>query len=895
MKKIILYLTSLVLVLGLLVSTMFIFIEPIVEFAAPKIALSYGLEIDTLQVERISTGGLLIARLEGKYAQHEMSVNISLQNLLLNIAARNGIQFAVKDIQLDDLSLEIKSYAADTKLVRQEPTLIEIIEGLPDISFSIHNLFVAYQINHSKTVTATGRMQLDEDLFAFQGQVKTPEAPASVVHLDISRGGNLSFNAATLNQQDSLVDWQGGWGIDGSQLWLTAHGGTSFTVIQQYLNGIIDDVPLTFMQDDSEMKLVVQIDLNETMSSLPESLRFELSLDSQAKLKIHIGKLEAIDLALKMDCATNSRQRVRCVFERPVEIRMKLQEPQKTIRQYFASDVRTFDLEIDPAEDFVFEMQIEQGNQLTVSGAVQASIKAEALPLSLRVELTETYGDYTDSMFFQSACKIALHAEDLVSPATVDSVNADMQGYVDFDGHQITLLADNNTQLSLNKIVYQDVNINQLAVALSQPVKIAYVMSNNGLSVNDMFMTITPARVNINDRSIRTSAGHVELGDIEYVNKDWRARMNTRLDKLVFSQQGIQLELFDINNLFSVKQDHLSLQGSLLLGDEQVLLEYEGLYHLVDLAGQFKLALNAFPLTKSQLAKQLIKTSGLPMQVKSGDVEMNADLRWGPTINDGMSSRVYLQLNNVEGYYAQNSFTGLNANIAVDGWKSWSLSKPVSLHLDEFNIGFPVTDISIDIAQVKKPLNARALIAVNQFSAQALDGSVLAKDVEIDFNREVNEFRVYLFNLSLEKLLELNQTQDLIVNGVFNGELPIKLEDDRLSIKDGWLKVDDRGGVIKYSRIKDVLKGDPNVELLATLLDNFHYETLNAELNMQPDGETVLATTIVGKNPNLETGGAVSFNPNIELNLLKMLYNLRLLSRVAEEVTNQVIESEALQ
>ena len=89
-----------------------------------------------------------------------------------------------------------------------------------------------------------------------------------------------------------------------------------------------------------------------------------------------------------------------------------------------------------------------------------------------------------------------------------------------------------------------------------------------------------------------------------------------------------------------------------------------------------------------------------------------------------------IELEDIDGDYAQNVFTGLNASLALSGWDDWVLTQPISLHLDEFNIGFPVTNISLEVAEVKKPTHAKASVRVDEFSAQALDGSVLAKDID---------------------------------------------------------------------------------------------------------------------------------------------------------------------
>ena len=142
--------------------------------------------------------------------------------------------------------------------------------------------------------------------------------------------------------------------------------------------------------------------------------------------------------------------------------------------------------------------------------------------------------------------------------------------------------------------------------------------------------------------------------------------------------------------------------------------------------------------------------------------------------------------------------------------------------------------------------------------------------------------------MSLEQLLALNQTEDLIASGRFDGELPIRIQSKEFSIHAGWLKADEQGGIIKYDRIDEVLVGNQNLKLVADLLKDFRYNEMSAQIELRPDGNILLATKLYGRSPNSEFNKQVNLNFNIEFNLWKFLESARLLTRIDQDISQQI-------
>lgn len=894
MKKFILFLLGLFSVLILMMSALVFFPGPLVEYIAPKIADRYGVQINTLQIENVSLDKLVISSLDVNYSQENMAAKITAQDVSLELSITRAVQSIVKDIQIDELNVEVQSISAQADQVDEDQVLSELLPEFPFIFANIRALNLSYFLDEKNLANVQGGAKLQKDNFIFSGQVISPNLPASWVDTDISKQGEFSLKIREGDTQNYIINWHGNIARKNNRLLISTSGDTSVKDIQKYLHALDFVAPVNVINDESVVGVDIEVDLDQTLANFQQSLLMNVYLKTKIHLDIAKNNLDNIQLDIEIDCSLNAMRAVDCLLDQPISAVVILDDSLELVNEYFASTEKEYLIELMPLEQVVMHIDLEDNNAVKISGAIDGQVSAKNSIMKLNMKLFQAQLNYTDTVSFSADYHTELVANGLITPVVIDNINGDMQGKVGFDGQQVNFKINKNAAFQLKKIKYDAAVINQVVFSLSKPLSMQYVIGNGEVAIKDTRVSLMPTRINMNNMTLKTGPAYFDVSDVKQANNKWIANVQATMDELRYSQDKIDVDIFDINSLINLKDDQVTVDGNLHITEDQVLLTYLGKHQLSHGVGNIKADLNSFPLTKSQIVRQLIKTSGLPLQVKKGSVGLTTDLQWGAQIEEGISLQADIRLENIDGDYAQNVFTGLNANLAIGGWKNWALTKPISSHLNEFNIGFPITNISLDIEEVKKPLDLKAFIKVNQFSAQALDGSVLAKDIEIDFNEAVNEFTIYLFSLSLEKLLALNQTEDLIINGVFNGELPIKLENDQLSIKNGWLKVDEKGGIIKYTRIKDFFSGDSNVELLAALLDNFHYKELSAELDMQPDGETLLATKILGSNPKLEGGGAVSLNPNIEINLLKMLHNLRLLSRLSKEITNQVIENEAI-
>lgn len=139
---------------------------------------------------------------------------------------------------------------------------------------------------------------------------------------------------------------------------------------------------------------------------------------------------------------------------------------------------------------------------------------------------------------------------------------------------------------------------------------------------------------------------------------------------------------------------------------------------------------------------------------------------------------------------------------------------------------------------------------------------------------------VQLTRIDLEKLLELDKKQGIVVTGKISGNLPFSFKDEKILIKEGTLYNTSNGviQVMNNPAVARLKESSTELKLAFDALQNLHYHQLNSQVSMANDGYMLLDTKIKGRNPDLDND--VNLNLNLSYDLLGLLESL--------DITNQM-------
>jgi hypothetical protein len=140
-----------------------------------------------------------------------------------------------------------------------------------------------------------------------------------------------------------------------------------------------------------------------------------------------------------------------------------------------------------------------------------------------------------------------------------------------------------------------------------------------------------------------------------------------------------------------------------------------------------------------------------------------------------------------------------------------------------------------------------------------------------------NEIVIGVARIDLGSLVADLGRADLMATGILSGTLPLRVEGDRIFADGGRLKAGEEGGVIRYQPgglPPPGLEPEPEerpqsgsvggMNLVLDALRNFHYRTLEVQVNGELTGEMVLGLKIEGSNPNVYDGYPFQLNLNLE-------------------------------
>nr|VFJ67005.1 MAG: Dicarboxylate transport [Candidatus Kentron sp. DK] len=260
----------------------------------------------------------------------------------------------------------------------------------------------------------------------------------------------------------------------------------------------------------------------------------------------------------------------------------------------------------------------------------------------------------------------------------------------------------------------------------------------------------------------------------------------------------------------------------------------------------------------------------------SGKASLKGALRWDQR-KGAHPLMISVELSGIGGGHGATLFSGLAGRFKTTvGDRIRSEASDVSLAI--VDVGVPITDlgggVTVDVDKDRAPV-----ITLTGFSAKVLGGAVSAPGIEIDLNREENDFRVGFEGIDVARIVSLHPFEGLRADGRLSGELPIRLGPEGLSVGDGKVSAMAPGGRIRYRPDESgdaIADAAPQMKALMDVLEEFHYHTLEATANYTPDGQLKVDVSLRGRGGiGGNAGRPVHLNLGIEQNIRSLLTELR--------------------
>jgi hypothetical protein len=246
------------------------------------------------------------------------------------------------------------------------------------------------------------------------------------------------------------------------------------------------------------------------------------------------------------------------------------------------------------------------------------------------------------------------------------------------------------------------------------------------------------------------------------------------------------------------------------------------------------------------------------------------------------------------GIYDRTALEGLDSrlNVRID-------PKQLQLELRELRLALANPGIPVGPIQLKGRYSAalqtptRGKLSLQHVEAALMGGTLRLAPGEWSLAAESLVFPVQVQGLELEQLFILYPTEGLAGTGTLDGNLPLQIGSQGLTIEQGRLSARAPGGKLQFhsARIRALGRSNPAMQLVTQSLEDFRFTTLSSQVNYNPQGKLALAMRLEGRNPAIEQGRPIHFSINLEEDIPTLLASLQLTDKVSEIIKQRVQKS----
>jgi hypothetical protein len=346
--------------------------------------------------------------------------------------------------------------------------------------------------------------------------------------------------------------------------------------------------------------------------------------------------------------------------------------------------------------------------------------------------------------------------------------------------------------------------------------------------------------------------------------KQFRTKGQVRIGEIFDTQRATRFPKLALKARFAPRDDGVEFEMELADPKRALVIEINGAHDLARAAGRAHLHLRPIVFKPGELQPSTLfpGLSNLLTEV-SGSIEMKGSGKWDAA---GMRGTAEVAISDAGAKSELASVEHLNAIVELNEKGATLLDQTVSIGRLDF--GLELTD-----GLIRYRLKPGGIVAIESASWRFAGGEFTTTG-EIDPQSEKPETVLLVKGVDLARLFELVNLAGLSGSGTLEGEVPLALVGGGVEIRNAVLRSSDAPGVIRYrpaSGPSNIAAADDQFATALNVLEDFHYERIEIEINGSATGTVVIQIHLAGANPDYQDGYPVEFNLSVDARLSDLL------------------------
>ncbi len=287
--------------------------------------------------------------------------------------------------------------------------------------------------------------------------------------------------------------------------------------------------------------------------------------------------------------------------------------------------------------------------------------------------------------------------------------------------------------------------------------------------------------------------------------------------------------------------------------------------------GMLKAEIVPFNFSPDGLQPSVLSPVLAQLEGVNGHVSANVQFKW---FKEGVrNSQAAFELRNLSFARENTKLTDLNVSLHLSDLLSPSTPPGQTISVQRIDAGIPLENllVSYHIEGTSPPR-----IAIEQAQFSMLQGTLSVVPTIIDPAMVRSDTLIRVSNIDLESFFNLIKVDGLTGSGHLDGQIPLTLKENQVTITQGHLAAR-APGVLRFKSEKAsqlLASSGKEMNLLLQAAQNFHYTELSMDLDKAVIHDLVAKLSLLGNNPEVKEGRAFRLNIKLETDIDKILQTI---------------------